>query len=185
MSDNNSVINGMITWGIVAAVSVVAFLYLFDGKLPSKYMQKSADVAHAAKADPDLVHGNEVQSFEERVELSADRRGHFLTNAYIDGVSVPVMVDTGASMVVLTYETAEDLGIAHSLEFTGRASTANGVAKVAPVYLDSIEIDGISVENVRAAVTEPGVMQINLLGMTFLSKLTRFEFLDRTMVMVQ
>ena len=110
------------------------------------------------------------------VELRAGRYGHFETPAELNGRSVQVMVDTGASLVALTYEDAERAGIfVRNSDFTHQSQTANGIAKFAPVMLDRVSIGGITVRNVQAAVSERGKLQITLLGMSFLGKLSRTE----------
>lgn len=115
-------------------------------------------------------------STERRVEIRAGSNGHFHTTAYINGRPIDVMVDTGASMVALTWEDAHSAGIFLSDgEFKHKVSTANGVARVAAVTLDSVAIEDITVRNVRAAVAEPGKLQTTLLGMSFLGQLGRAE----------
>ena len=67
------------------------------------------------------------------------------------------MVDTGASIVALTYEDAERAGVyVRDSDFTQRVRTANGMARVAPVTLDRVSIGDITVRNVPAAVSERG-----------------------------
>ena len=79
------------------------------------------------------------------------------------------MVDTGATMVALSYEDAERAGVyVRPADFTMRVNTANGIARAAPVTLDEISLGDITVRNVRAAVSEPGRLQGSLLGMSFL-----------------
>jgi aspartyl protease family protein len=118
------------------------------------------------------------------VELKAKRNGHFLTEASVNGRSIEVMVDTGASIVALTYEDAERAGIyVKPSDFTHRVSTANGVAKVAPVMLDRVQIGEILVRDVRATVSEPGKLNSTLLGMTFLGRLSRTEMRQGTLIL--
>jgi aspartyl protease family protein len=106
------------------------------------------------------------------VTLRASDAGHFETSAEINGRSVDVLVDTGATLVALTYEDAERAGIyPRPSEFTQSVATANGITKVAPVDIDSVTVGNITVHNVRGAVTERGKLQRTLLGMTFLGKL--------------
>ncbi len=110
------------------------------------------------------------------VELRAGNYGHFEANAQLNGRTVQVMVDTGASLVALTYEDAERAGIfVRNSDFTHRSQTANGIARFAPVMLDRVSIGDITVRNVQAAVSERGKLQTSLLGMSFLGKLTRTE----------
>lgn len=111
-----------------------------------------------------------------RVELRADSGGHFFADAHINGRRISIMVDTGATIVALTHEDAAAAGIfPAAADFTGRVNTANGIARVAYVTLDTVSIDDITVRGVRAAVTERGKLTTSLLGMSFLGKLRRTE----------
>ncbi|MEM9029523.1 MAG: TIGR02281 family clan AA aspartic protease [Pseudomonadota bacterium] len=111
-----------------------------------------------------------------RVELTAGRNGHFYADARINGRRTPVLVDTGASFVALPYQAAEDAGIfVRDSDFKHRVQTANGTARIAIVSVDEIDIGGIVVRNVRAAIGQPGAMKITLLGMSFLGRLHRAE----------
>ncbi|MEA2981380.1 MAG: aspartyl protease family protein [Alphaproteobacteria bacterium] len=105
------------------------------------------------------------------VKLESDSHGHFRIDARVDGRSIDFMVDTGASAVVLRESAAAQLGIfPRASEWTGRSQTANGVAKYAPVRLNRIEVNGITVRDVDAAVMSDSALKVNLLGMTFLSR---------------
>jgi aspartyl protease family protein len=106
------------------------------------------------------------------VRLESDSHGHFRVDARVDGRPIDFMVDTGATMVVLRESSAAKLGIfPRPSEYTGRSSTANGVAKFAPIRLNRVEVNGINVYDVNAAVMPDDALGMNLLGMTFLSRL--------------
>lgn len=110
------------------------------------------------------------------VTLPAGEYGHFLTDAEINGREIDVMVDTGASLVALTYDDAARAGIfVKPSDFTHVAQTANGIARVAPVTISRIEIGDITVRNVKGVVSERGASQRTLLGMSFLGRLSRVE----------
>ena len=110
------------------------------------------------------------------VELTAGGNGHYHAEAEINGRAVQALVDTGATMVVLTFEDAEHAGLyLKDSDFTQTASTANGTSRIAPVSLDRISIGDITVRDVQAAVAERGRLQTTLLGMTFLSRLERVD----------
>ena len=118
------------------------------------------------------------------VELSAKRGGHFFVEAEINGRPVAVMVDTGATMVALTYDDARRAGLSpRDSDFTHRVNTANGVTRVAPVTLDRIQIGPILVRNVEAAVLEEGKLTTTLLGMSFLGKLSSFQMKQGKLVL--
>ena len=105
------------------------------------------------------------------VKIEAGRGGHYFIDARVDGRNIDFVVDTGASKMVLRESSAAKLGIfPRPSEYTGRSSTANGVAKFAPVRLNRVEINGITVYDVEAAVMPDSALDVNLLGMTFLSR---------------
>ncbi|MEZ5851237.1 MAG: TIGR02281 family clan AA aspartic protease [Hyphomicrobiaceae bacterium] len=113
---------------------------------------------------------------DRSVKIRAGANGHYDTTAHINGRAIEVMVDTGATAVALTYEDANAAGIyPRPGDFTQKVNTANGVARVAPVTLDSVSIADITVRNVRAVVAESGQLNVTLLGMTFLGRLGRAE----------
>lgn len=120
------------------------------------------------------------------VRIPAGPGGHYAVEARINGQPLDMMVDTGASLVVLTYEDARRAGLHPSeADFTGRAQTANGVARVAPATLDRIAIGNINLYGVKAAIAERGALGVNLLGMSFLSELRHFEIRNRELVLSQ
>jgi aspartyl protease family protein len=64
-------------------------------------------------------------------------------------------------------------------------STANGVSRVAPVTLDRVRVEDIVVRDVPAAVAEPGALSTNLLGMSFLGRLSRFELAGNELILTE
>ena len=105
------------------------------------------------------------------MRLEGDRHGHFRVDARVDGRNIDFLVDTGASAVVIRETDAARLGIfPRASEYTGRSQTANGVAKYAPTRLNRVEVNGITVRDVDAAVMADESLKTNLLGMTFLSR---------------
>lgn len=118
------------------------------------------------------------------VTLRAGDHGHFETEAEINGRGVAVMVDTGATMVALTFEDAERAGIfLKPADFTQSVATANGAAKIAPVDISSVSIGGITVRNVKGAVSERGKLHRTLLGMSFLGRLSRVDMRSKTLIL--
>lgn len=118
------------------------------------------------------------------VVLSAGENGHFFVDASVAGRPVRFIVDTGASLVVLSAETAQRLGIKPSpAEFTGQSRTANGIVPFAPVQLAEVRIGSIRLANVDAAVLPEGATETDLLGMSFLRRLRSFQSSGRQMVL--
>ena len=105
------------------------------------------------------------------ITLRSDSSGQFQTQARVDGRRVDFVVDTGASAVVLRASTAAQLGIRPAAsEYTAKVLTANGETRAAIVQLNSIEVGDITVRDVRALVQADETLGMNLLGMTFLSR---------------
>lgn len=117
-------------------------------------------------------------------ELKAVDGGHFITTADINGSSITVLVDTGATAVALSYEDASAAGLRPgSLNYDVPVSTANGVAKAARVKIDQISVDGIEVEDVEGLVLPEGALRGTLLGMSFLSRLDSFKVEDGVLIL--
>ncbi len=106
-----------------------------------------------------------------------DRAGHVVIDAVVNGAPMRMLVDTGASLVTLTPADARAAGIAPGeLIFNRRASTANGLVRIAPVTLREIRIGQLSIGDVPAAVIEN--LNVSLLGMSFLGRLQSYEMRD-------
>ncbi len=102
--------------------------------------------------------------------------GHFQADVSVDGKTIPMLVDTGASSVVLSFDDAAAIGIdTETLSYTIPVMTANGRAMAAPVRLEEIAIGPIARRGVRAMVAEDGRLDESLLGMSFLSTLTSLQ----------
>lgn len=110
-------------------------------------------------------------------ELRRHWDGHYRAEAQVNGVNLNMLVDTGASMVLIPYEVAHELGIdRRRLDFSLPVTTANGQSHVARVTLSSIKIGPIAVFDVKAAVAQPGMLKTGLLGMSFLERLDETSF---------
>lgn len=111
------------------------------------------------------------------VRIRKRRDGHFIANAKINGQAMSLLVDTGASTVVLREADAMRLGVdTRRLNYSVPVQTANGVTYAAHVRLTSIAVGSIQIQGVDALVAKPGALRENLLGMTFLSRLRSYEF---------
>lgn len=110
------------------------------------------------------------------VTLRADDDGHFRVDATIGGRRVPMLVDTGATVVALNYEQGEALGLVSGGDrFDLRVGTANGAIGAKRVVLRDVRIGSVQVQDVAAVVLAEGAMDGNLLGMSFLGRLRRLE----------
>jgi aspartyl protease family protein len=120
------------------------------------------------------------------VVVPRDGRGHFEVDARVNGRRIGFMVDTGASVIALTARDAARLGI-HPPQnaFVAEVRTANGTVRAAPARLDVVEVGGLELHDVSALVLPDQALSDNLLGLSFLSRLRRFEYSDGRLVLEQ
>ena len=104
------------------------------------------------------------------VVLTADAAGHFLARGSINGTSVRFLVDTGASMISIGTSDARRIGVDASMGQLGYTQTANGVAQVARVKLNTVKVGDIVLNNVDATIHQQD-MPVVLLGMSFLNRM--------------
>lgn len=122
--------------------------------------------------------------FSGREIFAVDERGHVETFADIDGREMRVLVDTGASAVVLRESDARRAGYSfQGSDFTVPVNTANGQTHFARVQLREVELGDIRVRNVDALVGRDEDLATNLLGMTFLGRLESFRFEGRELIL--
>lgn len=153
--------------GLVMAVAVVAPEFL--GRLTQGNLPTAAAVTEQQAPAANGDHGGVVR-------LRADRNGHYFTKFEANNRSLDALVDTGATNVALRYEDARALGLVFPGDrFDIGIRTANGEGRARRVKLRSVTVDTITVRDVDAIVLEQGALATNLLGMSFLSRLARFE----------
>lgn len=122
-----------------------------------------------------------------RVTLTADGRGHFETDATINGKPVAVLIDTGATSVALRREDVGRLGLRPPMpsDYTVPIATANGTAHAARVVLDEVRIGSVRVRRVEALVMPEKMLATNLLGMSFIRRLSNVEMADGKLTFVE
>jgi aspartyl protease family protein len=120
------------------------------------------------------------------LSIPRDARGHFQTEGRIDGQRIDFMVDTGASVIALNETSAARFGLRPSRgDYNATVTTANGTIKAARTRLAMVELGGLIVRDVDAMVLPDEALSENLLGLSFLSKLKRFEYAGGKMVLEQ
>lgn len=151
-------------WLVIIMVLVAGYLYRFD--LQQVAARFSAGLMPGSAVEVSIAGGN------REVIIHRGMGGHFQAPVEVNGQSVSMLVDTGASAVVLSHADAERIGIdPQQLAYTVTVQTANGRASAAPIRLSEISIGPVVRRNIRALVTEPGRLEQSLLGMSFLSTL--------------
>jgi len=104
-----------------------------------------------------------------QIVIAAGSGGHFTTDGSINGRAVRFLVDTGATSIALSEETARRIGLDFSRGQRGYANTANGQVIAHRVRLASVRVGEVTVYDVDAVVL-PAPMEQVLLGNSFLSR---------------
>ncbi|MFC3615944.1 TIGR02281 family clan AA aspartic protease [Lutimaribacter marinistellae] len=122
---------------------------------------------------------------EESIRVPRGPDGHYYLRLLVNDTPVEFLVDTGASQVVLTNGDARRIGVdLDNLNFFGRAMTANGEVRIAPVELDTITLGEFEDRGVTAWVNE-GQMDRSLLGMTYLNRWASVSIADGALVLTR
>ena len=118
------------------------------------------------------------------VQIARGQAGEFALHARINGVKAPMVIDTGATSVVLTYETAKAAGLPlELLDYNVPLETVGGNTKAARLTLDRLAVGRLVERSIPALVVPRGQMKTNLLGMSFLDRLESWEVrADRLML---
>ena len=140
-------------------------------------------VARASDSVSDMLRGR-ARSQSRAVQIARGQGGEFALQARINGVNTPMVIDTGATSVVLTWETAKAAGLPlELLDYNVDVETAGGRTRAARLTLDRLAIGKLVERSVPALVVPRGQMKTNLLGMSFLDRLERWEVrADRLML---
>ena len=116
-------------------------------------------------------HVNRVApSASASVTLKADTRGQFVAQGQINGGTMRMLVDTGASLIAMPASDAQRLGIDYRKGKALSVNTANGITTAYHVVLDTVKVGDITVNQVDAMVQEVG-LPFTLLGMSFLKRM--------------
>jgi aspartyl protease family protein len=117
------------------------------------------------------------------VTLARSPDGHFYANAIINGATIHVLVDTGATTVALTRADAQAAGVQFGEgEFTGTAQTAGGDIRLKPVVLDRVGIGAVEARAVDAVVVD-SKMNVSLLGQSWLRRVGNVQIIGDRMIL--
>jgi aspartyl protease family protein len=140
-------------------------------------------MARATDAVSDMLR-QRAQQPSRSVQVPRSQGGEFAVMARINGIPAPMVVDTGATSVVLTWETAKAVGLPlEVLEYDVDVETAGGHTKAARLTLDRLAIGRLVERSVPALVAPRGKMKTNLLGMSFLDRLESWEVRNEHLVL--
>lgn len=161
----------LLVWAFIAFLLVGAYSYRHElSSFAYRVAGELAPPGHSLSVDTE-------REGERAIRVRRRPDGHFSVRGSINGRPMTLLVDTGASSVVLRHADAEQAGIdTDRLKYNIAVNTANGTTYAAPVRLRSISIGPISVTDVDALVARPGSVNENLLGISFLRRLRSYEF---------
>lgn len=150
-------------WTVIGLVVVLGYTY----------RQELREVGDRVMAE---VMPGWAASKGRTVEIARGRAGDFSVRAQVNGARMSMVLDSGASAVVLTQEAAKAAGLPlEVLSYTTNVETANGRTRAAPVTLDRLAVGNIVERSVPALIAQPGQLKNNLLGMSFLNRLESWE----------
>jgi aspartyl protease family protein len=173
----------MLAWAVrtlvICSVLAGAFIYaLSPGGLLAQWLPARPSITVAS-----ATVGAKRTSVSNEYVFRRAPDGHFYVDAEVNGATIHFLIDTGASLLTLSPEDARAAGLILSdSDFSQRATTANGIARIAPVMLREVDLQQIALTDVQAAVVELP-MPTSLLGMSFLSRLQGYEVRDGELVL--
>jgi aspartyl protease family protein len=158
-------------WVVVALVLAIGYTYRFELR----------DIANRVLAE--LVPGR-AAARGRTVELARTGAGDFQITTRVNDAWVPMVLDTGASTVMLTRDAAVAAGLpVEMIKYNVNVETANGRTYAAAAIIKSIAVGGIVERAVPALIAQPGTLKTSLLGMSFLSRLDGWEVRGDRVVM--
>ena len=172
--------------GVMRNIMIFAAFIAGLGTLMAQMADRMAPaLAHGVPPKAAVV-GTVAPAGSRSLRIPRDARGHFEAEGRIDGHRIGFMVDTGASMIALNETSAARFGLRPARgQFNAAVTTANGIVKGARTRLAMVDVGGLVVRDVDALVLPDEALSENLLGLSFLSKLKRFEYANGQMVLEQ
>jgi aspartyl protease family protein len=156
-------VEALLFWAVIGLLLLIGYSYRTE-------LQETGDRVLA-----ELIPGR-AATHGHTVEIVRGKGGDFSVHTNINGAKIAMLLDTGATSVILTQEAAKAAGLPIDLlAYTVDVDTANGRTHAAPVTLDRVTVGGLTEREVPALVVRAGALKSNLLGMTFLNRLESWE----------
>jgi aspartyl protease family protein len=164
-------VQAALIWVVIGLVLVVAYTYRAD-------LRETGERVLA-----ELIPGRPV-SHGRIVEIVRGHGGEFQVSTQVNGARLPMVLDTGATAIVLTQDAAKSAGLPlEVLAYTVPIETANGRTRAAAVTLDRVAVGTIVERAVPALIAQPGQLKTNLLGMSFLNRLESYSVNSEKLVL--
>lgn len=157
-------VRALVIWAMIIAALLAIYVHRFEVE------------AVLGRVVEGVVPGRTTIASPGEVSVTRGASGGFLVQGTANGQPMRFIFDTGADVVVLTAESAARIGFRpQDLRYVVQVRTANGTAMAAPVTIETLSIGDIAAPRVRALVARPGALSENLLGMSFLDRLSSYE----------
>jgi aspartyl protease family protein len=174
-------LKSLLAWAAIGLVIVIGYSYCAELKAVWYRVAGELDTSRPTPVETrgdqradDRDSGREGRAIA--IRQSSD--GHYYVNVRVNGSDARLLVDTGATLTVLSKYQAERAGIFPSpSEYTANVRTASGIAKAAPVRLNELEIGEARLQNVRALVMDTPA-NTSVLGIDTLQQFRSYEFRD-------
>jgi aspartyl protease family protein len=164
-------LQAVVFWVVVALVLALGYTYRFE--LRTAYERVMAELMPGYTATQGRI-----------VEIARGRAGEFSIQTQVNGGRIPMVLDTGATAVVLTQEAAKTAGLPlEVLSYNVNVDTANGRTQAASVTLDRLAVGSLVERAVPALIARPGQLRTSLLGMSFLNRLESWEVRGDKLIM--
>ncbi len=163
----------MLKGALTLSIAVLSLALIATALVPglATAPERTAQVETPAEAPVAERPADRQMSGYREASLAADARGQYAADVLVDGVSVRMLVDTGATVVTISAATAARLGLAPSPGPKWKIQTANGKSLASPVMLASVSFGGLYLRDVQALILAPEAGDANLLGASFLKRL--------------
>jgi aspartyl protease family protein len=161
----------IVVWGALGVALIAAYGFKDELKIVATRI-----AGELTPAGTDLGAGPQADG-QQAVRLRRRTDGHFVARTEVEGTQITMLIDTGASSVVLKSTDAQRVGLdTAGLKYVVPVQTANGTTFAANIRLKSVAVGTITFNDVEALVAQSGALEESLLGMSFLSKLGSYEF---------
>lgn len=161
----------VLIWLVIGLILALSYTYRFE--LRGVYDRLMAELIPGRAATQGRI-----------VEIARGRAGEFAVTTQVNGGTVAMVLDTGATAVVLTQDAAKAAGLPlELLNYSVTVDTANGKTRAAAVTLDRVAVGGLVERAVPALIAQPGQLTKSLLGMSFLNRLESWEVRGDKLVM--
>lgn len=162
----------MVTMAIAWIVVFAAGFVLFTFRDNFGYL--------AQRLKAEAIGSPVTQGRETRIPMAID--GHFWVHAKLNGRDVKFLVDSGATMTTIDRGTANEAGVKVSPRADEYVRTGNGIIRVSSGSADELTVGSIVRQNVGLQIAEND--DLNVLGMNYLSTLSRWGVEGRWLILV-